>query len=140
MLDSKIKIAIAGVGTVGKGLIDLLLKHNNKQSKLEISAIASRKKQEFKGAIFKNTVFFDDAKELLTSMYWALNIIEIRHLIHYCMTIGNHDMIDAMMVEEAKEYFSRNPIKEDIQYDSCYTIAMLDEKNNHYALARCKNM
>ncbi|MCH2038668.1 MAG: helix-turn-helix domain-containing protein, partial [Rickettsiales bacterium] len=52
------------------------------------------------------------------------------HLIHYCMTIGNHDMIDAMMVEEAKEYFSRNPIKEDIQYDSCYTIAMLDEKNN----------
>ncbi len=65
MLDSKIKIAIAGVGTVGKGLIDLLLKHKNKQSKIEISAIASRKKQEFKGAIFKNTVFFDDAKELL---------------------------------------------------------------------------
>ena len=65
MLDSKTKIAIAGVGTVGKGLIDLLLKNKDKQSKIEISAIASRKKQEFKGAIFKNTVFFDDAKELL---------------------------------------------------------------------------
>ena len=65
MLDSKTKIAIAGVGTVGKGLIDLLLKYKDKQSKIEISAIASRKKQEFKGAIFKNTVFFNDAKELL---------------------------------------------------------------------------
>ena len=65
MLDTKTKIAIAGVGTVGKGLIDLLLKFKNKASKIEISAIASRKKQEFKGAIFKNTVFFNDAKELL---------------------------------------------------------------------------
>ena len=64
MLNKKIKIAIAGIGTVGKGLIDLL-KHKNKKSKIEISAIASRKKQEFKGTIFKNTVFFNDANKLL---------------------------------------------------------------------------
>ena len=65
MLNPKIKIAIAGVGTVGKGLIDLLLKYKNKQTKIEITAIASRRKQEFKGEIFKNTVFFNDAKKLL---------------------------------------------------------------------------
>ncbi len=65
MLNPKIKIAIAGVGTVGKGLIDLLLKYKNKQTKIEITAIASRRKQEFKGEIFKNTVFFCDAKNLL---------------------------------------------------------------------------
>ena len=65
MLNPKIKIAIAGVGTVGKGLIDLLLKYKNKQTKIEITAIASRRKQEFKGGIFKNTIFFKDAKKLL---------------------------------------------------------------------------
>ena len=65
MLNPNIKIAIAGVGTVGKGLIDLLLKHKHKQTKIEITAIASRRKQEFKGEIFKNTVFFNDAKKLL---------------------------------------------------------------------------
>ena len=65
MVNSKIKIAIAGVGTVGKGLIDLLSKYKNKLSEIEISAIASRKKQEIKGAIFKNTIFFNDAKEFL---------------------------------------------------------------------------
>ena len=65
MLDSKIKIAIAGVGTVGKGLIDLLLKYKNQQKKIEITAIASRRKREYKGEIFKKTVFFDDAKKLL---------------------------------------------------------------------------
>ena len=57
MLNPKIKIAIAGVGTVGKGLIDLLLKNKKKQIKIEITAIASRRKQEFKGEIFKNTIF-----------------------------------------------------------------------------------
>ena len=65
MLTPKIKIAIAGVGTVGKGLIDLLLKYKNKQTKIEITAIASRRKQELKGEIFKNTIFFSDAKKLL---------------------------------------------------------------------------
>ena len=65
MSNQKIKIAIAGVGTVGKGLIDLLLKHKNKKTKIEITAIASRRKQEFKGGIFKNTIFFSDAKKLL---------------------------------------------------------------------------
>ena len=65
MLNPNIKIAIAGVGTVGKGLIDLLLKYKNKQIKIEITAIASRRKHEFKGEIFKNTIFFTDAKKLL---------------------------------------------------------------------------
>ena len=54
MLNPKIKIAIAGVGTVGKGLIDLLLKYKNKQTKIEITAIASRRKQEFKGEFSKH--------------------------------------------------------------------------------------
>ena len=58
MLNPNIKIAIAGIGTVGKGLIDLLLKYKNKQIKIEITAIASRRKHEFKGEIFKNTIFF----------------------------------------------------------------------------------
>jgi len=61
----KIKIAIAGVGTVGKGLLDLLKKYENKEIKIQISAIASRKKRKFLGKSFKNTVFFDDANELL---------------------------------------------------------------------------
>ena len=65
MLNPKIKIAIAGVGTVGKGLLDLLLKYKNQQTEIQITAIASRRKQEFKGGIFKNTVFFSDAKKLL---------------------------------------------------------------------------
>ena len=65
MLKPKTKIAIAGVGTVGKGLIDLLLKYKNKQTKIEISAIASRRKQEFNGGIFKNTIVFKDANKLL---------------------------------------------------------------------------
>ncbi len=65
MLNKKIKIAIAGIGTVGKGLIDLLSKYKNKEIKIEITAIASRKKQEFKGKIFNKTVFFNDAQKLL---------------------------------------------------------------------------
>ncbi len=66
MSNKKIKIAIAGVGTVGKGLLDLLLAYKNKEIKIEISAIASRKKQKFLGEMFKNTIFFKDAKQLLT--------------------------------------------------------------------------
>ena len=60
MVNSKIKIAIAGVETVGKGLIDLLSKYKNKLSEIEISAIASRKKQEFK--VFKSQKKFNWSK------------------------------------------------------------------------------
>ena len=42
-----IKIAIAGVGTVGQGLLDLIFKDkaaNKRKFNIEITAIASRKK------------------------------------------------------------------------------------------------
>ncbi len=65
MFNNKIKIAIAGIGTVGKGLLDLLIKYKNNEIKIEITAIASRRKQKFNGSIFKKTKFFSDAKELL---------------------------------------------------------------------------
>ncbi len=66
MSNRKIKIAIAGVGTVGKGLLNLLRVYKNNEIKIEISAIASRKKQKFQGEIFKNTLFFKDAKKFLS--------------------------------------------------------------------------
>jgi homoserine dehydrogenase len=61
---NKLKIAIAGVGTVGKGLLNLLDKY--KSNNVEVSAIASRKKIKLKSKIFKNTIFFKDAKDLLS--------------------------------------------------------------------------
>ena len=42
-----IKIAIAGVGTVGQGFLDLLKTYNNPGLKIIISAIASRRKKKF---------------------------------------------------------------------------------------------
>ncbi len=66
MSNNKIKIAIAGIGTVGKGLLDLLLKYKNKETEIEISAIASRRKHKYKNNIFKNTLFFNDADKLLS--------------------------------------------------------------------------
>lgn len=64
MSKNKLKIAIAGVGTVGKGLLNLLDKY--KSNNVEVSAIASRKKIKLKSKIFKNTIFFKDAKDLLS--------------------------------------------------------------------------
>ena len=63
MLKNKLKIAIAGIGTVGSGLLDLLKKY--KDQNIEVSAIASRKHTKLKGKYFKNTTFFKDAKYLL---------------------------------------------------------------------------
>ena len=63
MLKNKLKIAIAGIGTVGSGLLDLLKKY--KDQNIEVSAIASRKHTKLKGKYFKNTPFFKDAKYLL---------------------------------------------------------------------------
>ncbi len=65
MSNNKIKIAIAGIGTVGKGLLDLLLKYKNNETNLEISAIASRRKFKVESRKFKNTLIFADAKELI---------------------------------------------------------------------------
>ncbi len=63
MLKNKLKIAIAGVGTVGNGLLHLLKKYKNKN--IEVSAIASRRRLNIDEKYFKNTVLFKDAKYLL---------------------------------------------------------------------------
>ncbi len=62
------KIAIAGVGTVGKGLIDLIFKDNGRNKKkfnIEISAIASRRKLKLSKKNLSNTKIFKDASSLL---------------------------------------------------------------------------
>ena len=56
MAIKKKKIAIAGVGTVGKGLLKILEGIGNDASDIEITAIASRKKINIpKKPLFKNT-------------------------------------------------------------------------------------
>ncbi len=63
-----LKIAIAGIGTVGSGLLKLLKKNNFRVKtniKINISAIASRRKINFKGPIYKRTRFFSDANKLM---------------------------------------------------------------------------
>lgn len=63
-----LKIAIAGVGTVGNGVL-ILLKKNRKKiekkigRKIKITAIASRKSRDFKG--LKKTKIFSDANSFL---------------------------------------------------------------------------
>ena len=65
MKTNKTKIAIAGIGTVGNGLLDLLKKNNCYKNQIEISAIASRRKNIFEGKIFSNTKIFKDAADLI---------------------------------------------------------------------------
>ena len=65
MKTNKTKIAIAGIGTVGNGLLDLLKKNNCHKNQIEISAIASRRKNIFEGKIFSNTKIFKDAADLI---------------------------------------------------------------------------
>ena len=63
-----IKIAIAGVGTVGQGLLDLIFKDkaaNKRKFNIEITAIASRKKLKIPKIYLKKTLIFKDAKDLL---------------------------------------------------------------------------
>ena len=63
------KIAIAGVGTVGQGLIDLIFKNNGRNKKkfnIEISAIASRRKLKLSKKNLSNTKIFKDASSLLS--------------------------------------------------------------------------
>ena len=62
----KKKIAIAGVGTVGKGLLKILEVIGNGIPDIEITAIASRKKINIpKKSLFKKTCIFSDAEEFL---------------------------------------------------------------------------
>lgn len=60
-----IKIAIAGIGTVGGGLLELIKKFKSSDIKINITAVATRRKQKFHGQFLKNTLFFKDAKDLL---------------------------------------------------------------------------
>ena len=62
-----LKIVIAGIGTVGNGVLMLLSKNKKKiekkiGKKIIVSGIASRKKIEYKG--YNNTKIFSDANEL----------------------------------------------------------------------------
>ena len=58
MILKKKKIAIAGIGTVGKGLLKILeTVEEGLLNKLEITAIASRRKLRLpKKKIYKNTI------------------------------------------------------------------------------------
>tara|TARA_B100000963_G_scaffold346406_1_gene351579 strand:+ start:475 stop:1758 length:1284 start_codon:yes stop_codon:yes gene_type:complete len=62
----KTKIAIAGIGTVGSGVIDLIRKNSiQKKFGIEITAIASRKKLNKTSLGLSSTNFFNDAERLI---------------------------------------------------------------------------
>ncbi|MFL2662268.1 MAG: homoserine dehydrogenase [Alphaproteobacteria bacterium] len=62
----KKKIAIAGIGTVGKGLVKILEQFGSKLPNLMVSVIASRKRMKLpEKSIFKDTVILNDAKKLV---------------------------------------------------------------------------
>ena len=65
MSSEEINIAIAGVGTVGKGLLELIEQYKNNKININIKAVASRRKQKFEGSLYKKTKFFDNAHEFL---------------------------------------------------------------------------
>ncbi len=66
MSQPSIKIAIAGIGTVGNGVLDLLLKNKvMEKHNISVVAIASRRKIKKKNLKLKNTKFFNDAKSFL---------------------------------------------------------------------------
>ena len=67
MSQHPIKIAIAGVGTVGNGVLDLLLKNKViEKHNISIVAIASRRKINRNNIKLKKTKIFKDAKSLLS--------------------------------------------------------------------------
>ena len=66
MLLSKTKIAIAGVGTVGSGVLELFKKNSiHRKFDIELTALASRRKINLKKICFKNFKYFKDASEFL---------------------------------------------------------------------------
>ena len=66
MSQPSIKIAIAGIGTVGNGVLDLLLKNKvMEKHNISVVAIASRRKIKNNNLNLKNTKFFNDAKSFL---------------------------------------------------------------------------
>lgn len=63
---TKAKIAIAGIGTVGKGLLRILEVLGSNASNIEVTAIASRRKVNIPNkTLFKKTQVFKDAEQLL---------------------------------------------------------------------------
>lgn len=63
---TKAKIAIAGIGTVGKGLLRILEVLGGNASNIEVTAIASRRKVNIPNkTLFKKTQVFKDAEQLL---------------------------------------------------------------------------
>ena len=66
MLLKKTKIAIAGVGTVGSGVIELIKKNSiQKKFGIEVTAIASRRKLKKADLGFSGINFFNDAQRLI---------------------------------------------------------------------------
>ena len=66
MQNNPVKIAIAGVGTVGGGVLEILQKKFFlKKINLNLTAIASRRKIKLNKDVLKNTIIFKDARELL---------------------------------------------------------------------------
>ena len=66
MLLNKTKIAIAGVGTVGSGVLELFKKNSiHRKCDIELTALASRKKINLTNICFKNFKYFKDASEFL---------------------------------------------------------------------------
>ena len=68
MFNNSVKIAIAGIGTVGKGVVSLLKKNSffkNLDFEIEITAIASRKKITNIGPQLKKAKFFSNAESLI---------------------------------------------------------------------------
>ena len=65
-----LKIAIAGTGTVGSGVLELILKnkiHIEKRinKKILISAVTSRKKKNIKNKVGSKTIIFENANQLV---------------------------------------------------------------------------
>ncbi len=62
----KTKIAIAGIGTVGSGVIELIKKNSiQKKFGIEVTAIASRRKLNKKSIGVSSTNFFNNAEKLI---------------------------------------------------------------------------
>ena len=60
-----IKIAIAGIGTVGTGLLNLLRKFRKKNYKIKISHIAARGNFKKIQKSFPNSKVYEDANDLI---------------------------------------------------------------------------
>ena len=65
-----LKIAVAGIGTVGSGLLEILLKNKSFiekkiEKKIIISAVASRTPKKVLKKLNKGTIIFDNAKKFL---------------------------------------------------------------------------